>query len=239
MKSFPVHSPMASRLCCRRRLGVFPLLVVSVWLASAAGDLFADVVHDEFQDGDLSNGVAQFDDEGNFQGYTGDDLGSLPIGSGDGGIGSVIGRTDVQQVDLFTIEVDPDFVLSELILENYANGDGAMFMAVQDGDLFPENYFTNPSEFTALSGTFLGYSTVGTSEIGTNVLDNLGALGRGFDGPLGPGRYTFYVQQTGPINDYQLDFVTSITSVPEPGSIIALSGIAGVIAWRHRRRRRG
>lgn len=57
--------------------------------------------------------------------------------------------------------------------------------------------------------------------------------GDGFDGPLGPGNYTFWVQEGSDQISYTIDFV--VTPVPEPGSLV-LMGLAGAFFLRRRRR---
>ena len=57
----------------------------------------------------------------------------------------------------------------------------------------------------------------------------------GFTPPLGPGSYTFLIQQTGALTNYEFD----ITVVPEPGSLclMAIGGLL-ILAPTARKRRR-
>lgn len=56
--------------------------------------------------------------------------------------------------------------------------------------------------------------------------------GTGFDGPLGPGDYTFWVQEGSEQIQYSINF--QMTAVPEPGSAMLL-GLAGLLVLRRRR----
>ncbi|MGV3663366.1 MAG: PEP-CTERM sorting domain-containing protein [Prosthecobacter sp.] len=57
--------------------------------------------------------------------------------------------------------------------------------------------------------------------------------GDGFDGPLGPGTYTFWIQEGSDQINYTINMV--VTAVPEPGSVV-LVGLAGFSLLRRRRR---
>lgn len=80
---------------------------------------------------------------------------------------------------------------------------------------------------------YLGSAHLDPTPPTTNLLPDLGTplAGIGFSGPLGPGTYTYVVQQTSNITqDYSLDFVLT----PEPASV-SLVGL-GVLATLRRRR---
>ena len=57
--------------------------------------------------------------------------------------------------------------------------------------------------------------------------------GTGFDGPLGPGTYTFWIQEGSDQIGYTIDFV--VTPVPEPGSALLIALTAGGLLMRRRR----
>ena len=103
-----------------------------------------------------------------------------------------------------------------------------------------------PSGSTA--GSFLGGNHLDPQPSGTNMLPTLGTAplaGTGFTPPLGPGDYTYLVQQTGAeLTGYEIDLVLASTASPVPvlgpaaigllGSGLAASGLV----WARRRGRR-
>lgn len=121
-----------------------------------------------------------------------------------------------------TVTVPDGFELSSLVLESYSPNDVA-FIGVQEGDVF-----TQPLDNSADTSEFLGYSLVGASAVGTDILDNLGNGsngadfgGQGFEGPLSAGTYTFAVQQLGPESDYTLAFNMTEATVVENSAPVA------------------
>ena len=81
----------------------------------------------------------------------------------------------------------------------------------------------------------LGWVHLSSSLLGTDVLDNIGTGpgAIGFLPPLGPGTYSFWLQQTGgSLTTYGLDLVV----VPEPTAAALLAlGLLGLAASRRRR----
>lgn len=71
------------------------------------------------------------------------------------------------------------------------------------------------------AGDLLGYHHYSPTEIGTDILDDLGTgLGaQGFTGPLGAGTYTFWVQETAVASvNYAFDLkVSRVSTVPDSG----------------------
>lgn len=138
--------------------------------------------------------------------------------------------------DIWTFNIPADHYLTAINLVSYgAPGPGInSFMAIDDATTIDINdasqHLSNglwTEEFDGLGNTFTPLLT---------ILDN-GPLfgGTGFNGALGPGNYTFWVQETtAPIN-YCIDFV--ITPVPEPGSALLL-GAASLLCLRRRRVRK-
>lgn len=60
--------------------------------------------------------------------------------------------------------------------------------------------------------------------------------GDGFNGPLGPGTYTFWIQEGSDQIGYTIDMVMTAVPVPEPGSVVLLA-LAGATMMCRRRRR--
>lgn len=82
--------------------------------------------------------------------------------------------------------------------------------------------------------TYLGSAHLDFISPGTDLLPDLGTplVGSGFTGPLGPGTYSYVIQQTGNITQaYTLDFVVA----PEPGSMALLAAPALLMLRRRRR----
>ncbi len=151
-------------------------------------------------------------------------LGTLTLGSN-----VLSGATGSGDRDYFTITVAAGQTLSEITLLTYQSTDGRSFLGVQSGSTFTED--PNAANVANILGyTHFGFATPAAQ--GTNILDDLGTgFGAiGFAGTLGPGTYTFWLQQLGAPTVYSLDFVT----VPAPGA----AGLTLVtLAFAGRRRR--
>jgi len=181
--------------------------------------LGGDVVWDEFADGDISGDPAE-------PTPVSFNLGSNLI------IGSVAGPDDVR--DYITFSIPDGMSVSALLLMQYEDLDtggkgNTGFQGVIEGS-------TSHIPDAGNIHLFLGASHLDWAPAGTDILPILadGGLGaQGFIPPLGPGTYTYHVQQTGPpLTGYTLDFVI----VPAPG-VAAIAPLCGWWAIRRRRRR--
>lgn len=111
--------------------------------------------------------------------------------------------------DYFRVAVRPGQVLSAIVLSNAAaSGFGLVsFIGVERG-----RTMTTPPTATSAAG-LLGWSHFSEDSIGQDILPDIGAgVGAiGFTPPLGPGVYTFWVQETAICNrcGYQLDLQIS------------------------------
>ena len=179
----------------------------------------ADVVWDEAVDGELSD---------DYLAPTALDFAA--------GSNTVIFTTDDKgdDVDIFFFNVADGLQLSGIILDSFVtNGDDPNnlgFMAFSAGDVLG----TNPD--TPDPSGLLGYALVFESDSGTDVFDVMSNAGgaQGYDGPLGPGDYTFWAQETSPTSDdWVVTFV--LTPVPAPG-VLAVAGLAGLACRRRRDR---
>lgn len=86
---------------------------------------------------------------------------------------------------------------------------------------------------------FLGGAHLDPLEVGTDMLAILAAApqaGQGFTPPLGPGTYSYVLQQTGPqLSGYTLDFQVVSTVVPVPAGVWLLaSALVGLGGLRRR-----
>lgn len=187
--------------------------------AAASGTALADITWDEFADGDLS---------GNPDAPT-----ALSFGLGGNTIiGSMAAPDDVR--DYITFVIEPGHALVALLQHQYQDldtgGPGDVgFHAINEGD-------TSWIPDADTIGFFLGGDHMGPETPGTDLLPDLANAnlgGTGFAVPLGPGTYTYLVQQTGVENTgYTLEFVVT----PAPGGL-ALLGLAGAPVLRRRRDR--
>lgn len=137
-----------------------------------------------------------------------------------------------QDIDYFTFTIAEGFQLTEILVNRFVGDDGLAFMGIQEGTTF-----TEPA-LGADAGNLLGYVLFGPNADeatpGTNILDDMGTGpgSMGFTGPLGPGDYTIWLNQTGATTTHTTTF--TVTAIPAPAST-ALLGLAGLAAARRRR----
>lgn len=176
----------------------------------------AVTIHDEAANGDLSS----------------DPLAPTPLsfGLGDNDVSGTI-QTPADTRDYFTFNIAPGQSLNSITLVNYFDVLGNPTDTGFAGIIAGTSSFA-PSRTTV--GDFLGTNHVIPAQIGTDILDALQGApfgGQGFTAPLGPGDYTFLIQQTGPeLTGYDLTFAV----VPEPGTGVLIAG--GLIALSSRRK---
>jgi hypothetical protein len=161
-------------------------------------------VWDETVDGDLS------DDELNPT--------AIVLGVGSNVISGSVGPG--LEDDFFVFTIDAGFELSAINLVDYSPAGNTTFLGVDDSATYD----------AGANSEALGFTFFGVAEIGTDLLPSIAASNGGFTGSLGPGTYTWWLDEgTGP-QDYAVDFVL----VPAPGAA-GLLGLAGLIAARRRR----
>jgi hypothetical protein len=201
----------AQRLVARRSLGSCLGVMAMV---CAAGSAAAVPLYSESVSGDLS---------GNRAAPT--NLGTLTLGTN-----VLNGTTGNSDRDYFRVTVAAGQTLSAITLLTYQSADGRSFLGVQSGSVITED--PNSANVANMLGyTHFGFATAASQ--GTNILDDIGAgFGAiGFVGTLGPGTYTFWLQQLGAATTYSLDFVT----VPSPGALgVMMAGMAGLGCRRRR-----
>ena len=183
-----------------------------------AGSASADLMWDEAIDGDLS----------------GDYLNPTQLftkGVNNHVIFTTVGGNPEADREYFTFTIEEGYQLSALILDGFATDPetNLAFLGVAEGSVFP----TGPDAPDVT--TLLGYALIGLSDVGNDILQIIGQGGgsQQFSGPLGPGTYTWWAQETGPsTDDWDLNFV--VTEIPAPGAFVLL-GIAGLMGARRRR----
>jgi hypothetical protein len=180
--------------------------------AMAASSSYATIIHDEGINGDLSNNRFSPTPHTLVNGTN-----SLLATTGPG--------TDLEYV---TLSVPAGLHLDSIVLVSYAGDDGTGFIGVQQGTTFTEPP-NSPNPNNLLGWTHFGPDS---GNLGTNILDDMCAAipAIGCTPPLGPGPYTYWIQQLGSPMTYQLDFNVS----PEPATFALLS--LGIVAIRLRRR---
>jgi hypothetical protein len=149
--------------------------------------------------------------------------------------GSVNGSGDADDYITFTIPAGQR--LTNLKLQSWGTNRG--FHAINSGA-------TSFIPSTTTAASFLGGNHVDSAPAGTDLLPALGSspiAGSGFSVPLGPGTYTYLVQQTSAIlTNYEFTLVIGATppAVPVMGPAIlmitaCLIAICGVVALRKNR----
>ncbi|HBJ83577.1 MAG TPA: hypothetical protein DDZ88_06850 [Verrucomicrobiales bacterium] len=150
----------------------------------------------------------------------------------EGTMGSLNG-TGPLDADVWTFTIAAGYYLTGINLVSYSAPSSGIdsFMAIAEGSSIntsdPSLHLSNglwTEELDGFGNTFTDLMAI------LDAGPEYGGIG--FDGPLGPGTYTFWVQEGSAQVSYCIDFV--VTPVPEPGSLMLL-GLAGALALRRRR----
>jgi hypothetical protein len=190
---------------------------------------FASVLWNESVSGDLSNNQAAPN--------------TFTLAPGTNSVIGSVGTGDTQ--DWVSVTVPAGDALTGYVLASFSSpgGDQQGFTGFQVGSSFVGSAFT--------ASSYAGYAHYGPgatnpstplSNVGTDLLPTMAQNGpgqaaagaTGFTQPIGPGNYTFLIQQLGGPTNYQFDF--NVTAVPEPASL-CLMGIAGTFALGRRKAR--
>lgn len=141
---------------------------------------------------------------------------------------SVVNSDDAElgDRDYFTITIPEGFELLslDLLALDAGGGDNVAFLGIQEGDqVTVDPNFPNPEPL-------LGWILTQQSNVGTDIQELLVGTE---NAPLGPGQYSFWVQQTGQdLTTLSLGFEVGI--IPSPGAL-GLCGLAMFGAMRRRR----
>jgi hypothetical protein len=141
--------------------------------------------------------------------------------------------------DYFTFTLDPGQALSFIQVLTGTQSIGLSFIGVQSGN----QVTVSPSAADATG--LLGWHHYSAGDVGTDILDDIGvaaAGSTGFTAPLGPGTYSFWIQEASPGERVHYAFNFGVTEfsapVPEPGTwmmMLAGFGLAGMALRRSRR----
>ena len=222
------------------------LLVMALILGLSTARQFTEAATVDFATCHVEGGTVEFSGFNNLPTSLGNFLPGINLVSG-----SVeeIGSPDEIPVpelagtaDIFTFKILDGHQLDRIVLDRFVSGTNLIFMGLDDANTFAysaSEINSGPADLAKI----LGGTTVGTSDVDEDVLDNLQAAGTPprvhgsiFDIPLGAGDYTVYLQETGPKSEYTLHF--EVSAVPEPSSVAVLSlGFLSVGALVYRRRK--
>lgn len=196
-------------------------VAAAIGIAVAAAPAAAAVAYDEGVSGDLSNnGLAPT---------------AVTLGFGDNTIMGTSGRNQAGAVDqdYFTFTLGANQYLTAIDILQGTVPIGLSFIGVESGN----QVTVGPTAATAAG--LLGWAHYGTSDVGTDILDNMGIAANGstgFSPPLGPGSYAFWVQEASPgTATYAFDFV--VAQAPEPSTWMMMLAGFGLISIALRRRR--
>jgi len=197
------------------------LLILPIFFFGFLSDASAVTVYNESGSGDFSD-----------SGFTPTPV-TVSLGSND--IFGTTGRaaSGVPDVDYFRINVPSGLGLSAIIVlpGTMGGGTGISFLGIQAG-----TQVTVPTSAVTAAG-LLGFYLYGAADINKNILPAIGTAGNsssGFVPPLGPGSYSFWIQE-GATGTFPYGFSLVLAQVPEP-SVFAmiLVGLAMLLTMRRR-----
>ena len=161
---------------------------------------------------------------------------AISLAIGDNTISGTSGKNadGIIDRDYFTFTLAPNDYLTSITVLQGTTPIGFSFIGVQSG-----NQVTLSPTTTTAAG-LLGWDHYSSSDVGTDILDNMGVPANGSSGftpPLGPGSYAFWVQEasSGTAN-YVFDF--HVAEAPEPATWAMMLLGFGAVGWRMRRARR-
>ena len=199
------------RLCSKSLLAI--ALVVTMFSNAHADTLYSEAVNGELSDSGLSPTV-------------------ITVAVGSNIIrGTTGGSTAPNTRDYFSIVVPSDLLLVSLIELAGTQAGNVGFLGLQSGPQV--TLLTN----TTTAAGLLGWIHYGPTATDINILPTMGIPANGSSGfapPLGPGSYTFWLQDSSP-GTFQYGF-DLVLKVPEPSAAALM--FAGLFAlWTVLRRR--
>ena len=165
-----------------------------------------------------------------------------PLTLGDNDVFATTGSSAAGVIDqnFFVVTVPVGFALASITeLQGTEVGGDASFIGLEAGPQVTVG--SNPATAAGL----LGFTLYTPAEINTNILPLMAVAAdgsSGFTAPLGPGQYSFWIQEGGTMGTFPFGFdlgLVSTASVPEPGtlttSLIGLAILSPVLLRRRRR----
>ena len=208
-----------------RQLGLIGTLAAASLAVSSPA--FAASTYSENVSGDLSsNGLSPT---------------AINLAFGNNMIEGTTGRSAAGAIDrdYFTFTLATGQALDAIQILTGTTTLGFSFIGVQSG-----NQLTLDPASADATG-LLGWYHYSGADVGSDILDNIGVAANGstgFNGPLGPGTYTFWIQEAspGPRVRYRFNFVVGnfVGEVPEPGTWAMMLLGFGAVGYAIRRRRR-
>jgi hypothetical protein len=166
-------------------------------------------------------------------------LGPMTLGSNEVFASTGLNAAGVVDQNYFTVTVPTGFALASLTeLPGTQVGGLASFIGLEAGPQVTVG--SNPATAAGL----LGFTLYTPADINTNILPSMAVAAdgsSGFTAPLGPGQYSFWIQEGGTLGTFQFGFDLGLvsTAVPEPGTLtISLIGLA-ILSPAFLLRRRG
>jgi hypothetical protein len=141
--------------------------------------------------------------------------------------------TGLIDLDYLRVNVPLGFTLGELRVGNQSTfGGNGSFIGVASGHFMPV-----PPDTTVATG-LLGWKVFGPADRNTNILDDMAVAGNGaggFSGALGPGDYTFWIQELAVgTYAYRLNLVLAPAPVPVPAAFWLLGTGLGALSLLQR-----
>lgn len=195
-----------------------------LYVAVGMVQLYAATVYNETVSGDLSN--------------SGLSPSVISLGPGSNQIFGSTGRGTVIDRDYFTVNIGAGLDLVGItVLPGTQSGGAVSFIGLQAGSQVTVS--TAATDATGL----LGWWHYGPSDINTNILPEMAVPSMGSSGfktPLGPGSYSFWIQDfnSGTFNyGFDLQVATApVGPAPEPGTLGTVLVGAGILIGAIRRR---
>ncbi len=123
--------------------------------------------------------------------------------------------------DVFTFTLPPETYLASVVLLEYSSPANTSFLGVQHSDVYGSSF------------NHWGYVSFGQDHLGNDLLSSM-AESRGlFEAPLGPGTYTWWIDEYTQLETYALRF----DIVPEPSTAFMLLSALGLLLGPALRRR--